>query len=62
MSFHLEAKNMLSLLWRAFSLGTMAGELLRVSVNQVEIESAQASLKRGEAGCVTQTAELWKKA
>jgi hypothetical protein len=28
----------------------MAGELLRISVNQIGLESAEASLKRGEAG------------
>lgn len=31
----------------------MAGELLRISVNQIGLESAEASLKRGEAGTGT---------
>lgn len=44
--------------------GTMAGELLRISVNQIGLESAEASLKRGEVFdlvyLVPESVALWE--
>ena len=40
---------MLQAVWDMPYAGTMAGELLRVSVNQIDLDSAQLSLVRGEA-------------